>query len=146
MRENPTVLELDATLDNLLPVQEGVSTAAHAVGYAEDQLLRIELVVEEAFLNVVHHAYHDRGGKVVVTCELTDHGLFQVTIIDHADPFDTSSTPSPGFDDVLDVRQPGGCGMTLIRSMTKSAAWQREADRNLLSMVFDPPAVAGRPV
>ena len=54
MRENPTVLELDATLDNLLPVQEGVSTAAHAVGYAEDQLLRIELVVEEAWQVVGH--------------------------------------------------------------------------------------------
>lgn len=141
MTENRTVLELDATFDNLLPVKDAVSAAARAAGYPDIQLLRIEVVVEEAYLNVVHHAYHDRGGEVVIVCELNDQNLFQVTIMDHADYFEIPSVSSRSGDDSIDVRQPGGCGMTLIRSMTKSAVWRREDDRNMLSMVFDKTAV-----
>lgn len=143
MTRNRTVLELDATLENLLPLQQAISTAARAAGYPEEQILRIELVAEEAFLNVVHHAYHNQGGEVMVVCAVNAQGLFQVTIFDHAPPFASGPTPDPAQDDPLDVRQPGGCGMTLIRSMTRSAVWQREDNRNMLSMVFDKPVGAG---
>lgn len=143
MNRKRTILEVDATLDYLEPVREGVCAAALSCGYSEEQVIRIELVVEEAFLNVVHHAYHDQGGAVVVACELTDSGLFQVTIIDQAPPFLGSAGTLQSVDDPLEIRQPGGCGMTLIRSMTRSAVWQREDDRNTLSVLFDRPAVAG---
>lgn len=137
------MLEVDATVENVLPVKEAVISAAQDAGYSEMQLMRIEVVLEESFLNVVHHAYHDRGGEVTIVCELTDEGLFQLTLIDRAESFKVKPASDHTPDESIDVRKPGGCGITLIRTMTKSAVWRREDDCNILSMVFDKPSDLG---
>lgn len=139
MNEKSTVLELDASIDNLMPVRTAVTAFALEAGYSDHQVLRIELVIEEAFLNVVHHAYHDQGGKVAIHYELTADSHLQVTIIDHAAPFFAGPDALLPPEGSIDERQPGGCGLTIIRSMTRSAIWQRDDDRNSLLMVFDPP-------
>jgi hypothetical protein len=58
-------MELPATLDNLTPLIQFVSTCAAEKGFSKKKL-QIELATEEALVNIFNYAYPDHKGDVEV--------------------------------------------------------------------------------
>jgi serine/threonine-protein kinase RsbW len=73
---------------SLRPVQAWVVEFARSFGMQDEDLARIELVVEEAFMSVVQSAFEmDETGEIVVVLEHRP-GQFVIAIEDHGLPLD----------------------------------------------------------
>lgn len=127
-----------ARIDSLTELTQQVGACALACGLEQPRLPALELVLEEAFVNICNHAYQDDNGAVEVFCS-SDGGRLVVELIDYGQPFDSFSRPDPQLDQSLAERQPGGLGIYLIRKMTDDYSWQRRDQANILTLIFNLP-------
>lgn len=96
---------------------------------------RVMSAFNEAFNNVVEHAYADAGssGEVEVRVRVDDVQMV-IQLTDRGATFDyfTSGTTEspPHFEDLSE----GGMGLFIIRQSMSEVTYERAGDRNLLTM------------
>ncbi|MGE4553537.1 MAG: ATP-binding protein [Desulfovibrionaceae bacterium] len=132
-------LQLPATLDQLEPARQFIMDAAERAGVPMASQVKLDLVLEEALVNVIHHAYGDAGGTMELRClERVHNGqrLFVAEIRDRGPSFDPFDAKPPDLDADLDDRPVGGLGIHFIRQMADDAGWRRENDENVLHLGF----------
>ena len=127
-------------IDVSLPAQPGrmkqlrvlVREAAGRAGFSEHERDDIVLAVNEAFANVIKHAYHfdpDREVRLVVFCTET---ALMLELHDDADCVDPSTVKPRSLDDI----SPGGLGVYFIRQiMDETEFLDCEGKGNILRMV-----------
>jgi serine/threonine-protein kinase RsbW len=105
---------LAAQFENLDHVREFVAESAAECGLEPAAIYAVQLAVDEAFTNIVEHAYGGESNeKIECTCQLVGEGL-EVTLIDCGKPFDPSLVPGPNLDAELEEREVGGLGLYFI--------------------------------
>ena len=118
MRNHALSFKLTAPCDMAaLPlVLAYVREAAVLVGFAGDDISRIELAVEEAVSNVVQHAFleDDEPGAFDIVCEQVTLGL-GIIIREKGIPFDPGKAPVFEQGDDLEQVSAKGMGMVLMR-------------------------------
>ena len=131
------VLCRPAEPDRLLEWLEPIRRAAENAGLAEAQVSRLELAVEEALVNVSHHAYADRAQPGPVYCRIAvqPEGLL-IEIADEGPPFDPLVRTDPDTTLELEERQPGGLGVFLIKTLVSEVRYRREEGRNVLTLLM----------
>ena len=98
-----------------------------AVGVDERTALRMDLVVEELFTNMVK--YNDGGGdQIVVGLERIGDRLHIELVDNDVEPFDPVSVPDPAVEAGIADRRPGGLGLHLVRSMVDDLHYEYEPD------------------
>ena len=104
-------------------------------GLDEAQVKRIALVLEEATVNIIHHAYGGQGGKLELCCTPVQGGL-EIRLADEGPPF--NPLEAPGVNVVTDIasQKIGGMGIPLIRGLTDVLRYRREKGRNVLTLRF----------
>lgn len=96
----------------------------------------VELAAEELLSNVAKYA--GRDGEPATASLLVDvaPGSVRLELEDDGPPFDPASVPPPPPMS-LDA-SPGGRGIHLVRSLSRSLGYRRERDRNVLVVEIDP--------
>lgn len=127
-----------ATIEKLYEMLEYIRSYAVQAGFETNIINNIELVAEEALVNVIVHGYKDiAGGNVQIVVEnLIDPGI-RITIKDQGKPFNPSTyivkddifAPKNLTADSADV---GGWGLFLIYKMMDSVEYKREGNDNVL--------------
>jgi serine/threonine-protein kinase RsbW len=126
------------TLDD---VREFVGQAAESCSLEPDDIYRVQMAVDEAFSNIVEHAY---AGEPLedVECECMISPLkLTVILSDHGKPFDPTKAPRPRLNDPLDDREKGGLGIFFMRKLMDEIFYEVVAEtgkkrpRNVLTMV-----------
>lgn len=127
-----------ATIEKLYEMLEYIRSYAVEAGFESTTIKNIELVAEEALVNVIVHGYKDTaGGNVQIGIEnLVDPGI-RITIKDQGKPFNPNTyivkddvlAPKNLADDNADV---GGWGLFLIYKMMDSVEYKREGQDNIL--------------
>ena len=79
-------IKLAAKLENLETLVHSVTACAKQQGVSENTIPIIELVIEEAFVNICNYAYPEGAGEVEITCIL-DNDRFTLEITDEGIPF-----------------------------------------------------------
>ena len=126
-----------ARLDSLHEILAFISEYAKEQGFKEDALNRIQLVAEEALVNVFHYAYaHREAGQVEVRLMEKDGPVLEVEIRDRGIPFDPLSVGEPDLNADIPKRKIGGMGIFFVRKMADEVRYRREADTNILSLTF----------
>src|SRR5690242_2314792 len=97
---------------------EWVQACFAAAGIARDLAFKLALVLEEAAMNVISHAFAGRPPPHAIRIRL-DIELAEIVaeIVDNGRPFDPSAAQPPDFSTPLAARNPGGLGIHLIRTM-----------------------------
>ncbi len=117
-------LTLLAHYENLEKIRQFTGQAAHASGFKPDAVFAVQIAVDEAFCNIIEHAY---GGEcdeeIRCTCQITRQGL-TIQLRDSGQPFDPTSAPEPDLDASLEERQPGGLGLFFMRRMMDEVHFQ----------------------
>lgn len=128
-------LNLRNVSENLETLCAFVEENALRAGLDEVQAKRIMLVVEEATINIIHHAYDGQGGKLELCCTPVKGGL-EIRLVDEAPPF--NPLEAPGVDVVTDIasQKIGGMGIHLIRGLTDVLRYRREGRQNVLTLCF----------
>jgi serine/threonine-protein kinase RsbW len=116
-----------------------VANHASAAGLPPQRVAEIELVVEEALVNICHYAYRNKVGNVEVRCNGDGMRQFHIEIIDAGEPFNILTLPPPDPTATLDQRPVGGLGVLLIRSLVDNVGYRREDTRNILQLVVHLP-------
>ena len=96
--------------------------------------LQLELVVEEAFVNIATHAYTQPGGTASFTCEV-DRTARQIMLRfkDQGIPFDPLQSPDPDTTLKADERKIGGLGIYLIKKTMDKCEYVYEQGSNILT-------------
>lgn len=125
--------------DRVIDACKFVVDGARQVGFAEDELFRIELACDEACTNVIEHAYGGEDqGAIRVVWEFAD-GVFTITIYDQGRFFDADNVPEPNIPkspDDLDQLKIGGLGIHFMRNLMDEVQFHSDmGEGNKLVMV-----------
>lgn len=133
---------LSLTLANRLDEIDRLITALEAfgadAGVSQDVIFRLSVSLDEIVTNVIRHAFGSADGQQILVRVSLDNELVTAVVEDDGIPFDPLTVPPPDLSASLEDRPIGGLGLHLVRSLTKSVAYRREHDRNVLTITVDP--------
>lgn len=113
----PLTVVYPAQYSYLDEVRDFIKTKAEIYGLDSSQTYAVELAVDEAFTNIIEHAY---GGEcaeeIECTCLISNDGLV-ITMKDCGRTFDPAAVPEPNLEADLEDRQVGGLGLFFIRRL-----------------------------
>jgi serine/threonine-protein kinase RsbW len=122
MHNIPT-LRTKAVLENVPEAIDFVAQSARVAGFKDQALCQIQVAVDEACANVVHHAYAGmEPGDMEVSCCL-DGQNFVVRVRDWGTSFDPKEVQDPDTSAPLDERTLGGLGLFLIRQFMEQVQY-----------------------
>lgn len=131
------IKQMPARVESLHDLLTFITDEAERKGFSADARQRIELVAEEALVNVFVHGYTPQHrGQVEVRCLDSDDSLLTIEISDTGVSFNPLSLADPDLQPDLTTRKIGGMGVFLIRNMTDEVAYRRAGDRNILTMTI----------
>lgn len=140
-------LRLANRLEALEPARQAVETFLAPAGLGPKVIYKLELVLEETFMNLLWHAFND---DVEHTIELAVHLLPDEVVLDFEDdgiafdPTQAAETARPACTDDVPV---GGRGLLLLRRAASSLRYERRNGRNRLRVAIplaDDAARAGK--
>ncbi len=127
--------QIPAEVARIPEVLKVISQSALAHGVAGAECLRLQLALEEALVNICHHAFDMPPG--MLSLELVRCGQEVCVIVeDNGKPFDPSRVPAPDLTTSLNERQVGGLGIYLIRQSARDLRYRRIGDHNRLELAF----------
>ena len=109
-------LRVEATIENVRRISDFVRDKGRRLGLPDDVLFDIDLAVEEASTNIVHHAYAPgQEGDIQVRIVAVD-GDIRITLTDWGQPFEADAAYL-AVDVPVEVRAEGGMGVLLIHKL-----------------------------
>ncbi len=97
----------------------------------------INLVVEEAFTNIVFYAFNDeKTHRIGLECILENNTL-TITTKDEGKAFDPTTTSDPDTSLPVEDRPIGGLGIYLIKQFMNEVRYERVNNKNCLIMVLN---------
>ena len=125
-------LTLRANVASLSTAMEFVREGAMEANLPEARIGELDLLIEEAVVNVFRYAYPDSTGSVTLTYSVPTPGKLSVEIADQGIEFDPLAATPPDLALGLDQRPIGGLGIFLFRKLATSATYRREDGWNRL--------------
>lgn len=96
---------------------------------------KIQVTVEEIFVNIASYAYAPKIGEVEITCEIKeDPPTLIVTFVDHGIPFNPLEAPLFDPDSEEDLDAIGGKGIYMIRQYMNDVRYRYENNSNILTI------------
>ena len=97
-------------------------------------LYAVNLALDELVTNVILYGYEDASEKEVVVKLMTADQELVASVADEAKPFDPLQVAAPDLSAPLEQRQLGGLGIHLVRSLMDRVTYEREKDKNVLTI------------
>ena len=114
-----------------------VHSALIEAGFAESQAKKVELAVEEAIVNIVHHAYQDGAGDIDMELLTIPHKSFTLILTDQGPPFNPLERNSQPIDPEAELfeLEEGGLGIFFIKKYMDQILYERKEDKNVLTLI-----------
>jgi anti-sigma regulatory factor (Ser/Thr protein kinase) len=97
-------------------------------------IMSINLVLEEAFSNIVNYAFDDAKVHLIKIVFSLHDNILDMRIEDDGKPWDPTAAVDPDINLPLEERAVGGLGIFLIRKTMNEVAYERIAGKNILRM------------
>ena len=111
-----------------------IDEVCEAAGLDMSDTMSINLALEEAVVNVMDYAYPANApGEVTIEAEADDERM-KFVITDHGIPFDPTAKAEVDTTLSLEERPTGGLGIHLVRQIMDSINYERENDKNVLTL------------
>ena len=121
-------------LDETAEVNAWFDEFAQANGLDKALSRKINLVLDDLLSNIIRYAYPEaKAGQTETRLELKD-GRLRISLIDDGLPFDPLSAEQPDVNASLEEREIGGLGIFLVRELMDEVSYQRQGDRNVLTL------------
>lgn len=109
--------------------------AAHAT-LSPRTVYRLELVLEEALMNRVWHAFRHGGTHLIDLWLTLDPDALRLVFEDEGVPFNPLLAPMPERPLSLAEATPGGLGLWLTRKSVRECAYEHVDGRNRVTLVL----------
>ena len=127
----------DARLDAVGATASFVESFCAHHGVVHQDKLRLTLVVEELFLNIVSHGYREAPGGSVRLVLALDAGAIRLVCEDNApayDPSDALASAPEDLDAPLEERAVGGLGQWLVGNLVEVVRYERDGEVNRVTL------------
>lgn len=129
------LIEIDAILENLPKVMEFVDENLEEYGCDMKSQMKIDISVEELFVNIAHYAYHDRIGKAKIMFEyLEESGSVKITLMDEGVHYDPLAKEDPDITLSAEEREIGGLGILMVKKNMDDVRYEYLDGRNITSI------------
>jgi serine/threonine-protein kinase RsbW len=131
-------LELPAKGENLDLICQFIGGIAGKMGFCEQHIYQIELIVDEACANVVKHAYKKRvTPREIIQLTVEKHAdKIEIAVADRGGGFDPAALKTPDMDVYLKNSLNGGLGLHLIKQFSDDVKFDiNPGIRNEVKMV-----------
>ena len=102
---------------------------------APDVLFNLNLVLEEAIVNVINYAYPKEEHEFIYLSASMHEGSIVLVLTDTGKAFDPTAAPEADITLSADERQIGGLGIFLIRQIMNEVKYERIDGKNILTMI-----------
>jgi sigma-B regulation protein RsbU (phosphoserine phosphatase) len=129
-------LEIEASIENLNMALDFINTELEQHGCPEEIQGKIEVAVEEIFVNIANYAYAADGrpgsGDAVIYSTVNDKIVIRFE--DTGRPYNPLERPEPDLDKPLMERDIGGLGVFLVKKLMDNVEYTRVDNKNVLVM------------
>lgn len=126
--------KVTASTQNLSAIRSFVSSHAEEEGFSAQKVADIQLAVDEAYTNIIKHAYkNDSNQEVIINLEFDDEKMV-VTLTDHGIGFDVEKYKKPNLKKQIERKKRGGMGVYLIRKLMDEVSYHAKNHKNVLRM------------
>ena len=101
---------------------------------APDVLFNINLVLEEAIVNIINYAYRKENHEFIYLSACMHEGAIVLVLTDTGKAFDPTAAPDADISLSADERQIGGLGIFLIRQIMNEVKYERIDGKNILTL------------
>ena len=132
-------LELMAGLENLVLVRETAEKTGLTNGLSARQTTRLKLCVDEAFTNIVRHAYKGKGECDHVFVDfIKGPNEFIVCLRDKGTPFrlDSKKLTWPNLEKYIELEKKGGLGLFVMKKFSDHLEIQNKNGVNILVLKY----------
>lgn len=134
-KNNIFSISVEASTANLSEVRDFVAMHAQNLGMSEKDISEIRLAVDEAYTNIIKHAYKNIPAKPVQIKLGFDNTQIWISLTDEGESFDPSSYNEPDLMKRIKNKQRGGMGVYLIRKLMDNVQYNRKGQVNEIKMV-----------
>lgn len=121
-----------ADLDHLPEIFSWIRSILEDTLLEKEEILRMELALEEAIVNIIHHAKPEHFDLDV---RYTPGKQIEFDLMDSGPPFNPLIHPIEEKEVSLEEQKPGGKGLVLIRKCTDALLYRREKEKNVLTLI-----------
>ena len=126
---------VDAKKDKLKDVIRFIGEHLEAAGCNPATQMKVEMAVEEIFINVASYAYKQRTGDVMIRVEhFRDPKAIEITFCDQGEPFDPLAKDDPDITLNADERPIGGLGILMVKKTMDDVSYRYENESNIFTI------------
>jgi serine/threonine-protein kinase RsbW len=123
-------------LDELQKINAAIEELAEEENWSPDVTFQIGLAVEELGVNIVNYGHDDDKAHEISIVISSDDEAITIEIEDDGHAFNPlSDAPAPDLDAEVEDRTVGGLGIHLVRTMMDEVHYQRQQNKNCLTLV-----------
>jgi len=126
-------IKFQAKVENLSRVIDFVNKELVKNGCPADMLDRINVAVEEIFVNIANYAYGHGAGDVTLSVSVAEKA--EIRFEDSGKPYNPLECADPDLETDLSSREIGGLGIYLVKKLVDSIEYARIDDKNILTII-----------
>ena len=107
---------------------------AQSEGLSKETTLKINLCIEECFINIVSHGYQDNEEHWIEITLTREDKKFIVCIEDDGISYNPTETAAPDITCPFEEKKVGGLGVHLMKHFMDNIEYQRRSNKNILVM------------
>ncbi|HCA54439.1 MAG TPA: ATP-binding protein [Ruminococcaceae bacterium] len=125
----------EAKTENLHAVLGFIDEQLEQMDCPMKQQMKIDIAVEEIFVNIAHYAYVPKTGEVTIRMEF-DHNPteIEITFIDRGVPYDPLAKPDPDVTLSAKERVIGGLGIFMVKKSMDEVKYEHLDGCNILTI------------
>lgn len=133
--KNIQSLTVEASTEHLAEVRNFVAAHAKQIGLDQKDVSEIRLAVDEAYTNIIKHAYNNNTSMKVNIEIGSDGDQLWISLMDEGESFDPSTYHEPDLMQRIKEKKRGGMGVYLIRKLMDHVQYNRKGKTNEIRMV-----------
>lgn len=127
-------ISVQASTEHLAKVRDFVAKHASNFGFKKQDVADIRLAVDEAYTNIIKHAYKNDKHKSVDIELGYNSSEFWISLLDTGDAFDPSNYSTPDVRKKIKEKKRGGVGVYLIKKLMDNVEYRTKGSVNEIRM------------
>ncbi len=129
-------LTVSAVVENLDKVTDFVNVQLDAMGCPMKIQMKIAIVIDEVFSNIVKYAYSEGNGEATVLVEAMENPSgVSMTFVDKGSYYDPLQKEDPDITLEINERQIGGLGILMVKKLMDDVRYEYKDGQNRLTII-----------
>ena len=127
-------ISVKASTENLAVVRNALEEFALLCGANVKAVFDLQLAVDEAFTNIIKHAYNNDENQVVRILMFEENGRIVVQLSDSGKGFDVTNYKKPNVQSRIKNKKRGGVGVFLMTKLMDEVSFNKQQGQNVITL------------